>query len=131
MSVESVYTIVGLDDITDFSINFEGGKEDFFDVLNCINEEKDVMTVFNTIDGKITLFSSGIAPDGNKEFLLIVGDSALDLLKFLECKYAEVYLDFELSELDKEKQVKSIMMLSKSLVTLAGIKEEDIYADNN
>jgi hypothetical protein len=89
------------------------------------------MTVFDTKDDKIALFTSGKTETGDKEFLLFVADNAVDILRFFESKYTEVYLDFSMSEEDREKQAKSILMLSKSLVQLTGLKEEDLDEDIN
>lgn len=126
-----VDTIVGLDNISDYSDNFTDDKDSFYEVLSYVQEGTDIMTVFDTKDDKIALFTSGKTETGDKEFLLFVADNAVDILRFFESKYTEVYLDFSMSEEDREKQAKSILMLSKSLVQLTGLKEEDLDEDIN
>jgi hypothetical protein len=126
-----VDTIVGLDNISDYSDNFTDDKDSFYEVLSYVQEGTDIMTVFDTKDDRIALFTSGKTETGDKEFLLFVADNAVDILRFFESKYTEVYLDFSISEEDREKQAKSILMMSKSLVQLTGIKEEDLDEDSN
>ena len=126
-----VETIIGLDNISDYSGNFTETKESFYEVLSYVQEGTDIMTVFDTKDDKIALFTSGKTETGDKEFLLFVADNAVDILRFFESKYTEVYLDFSISEEDREKQANSILMMSKSLVQLTGIKEEDLDEDIN
>jgi hypothetical protein len=127
----TVDTIVGLDNISDYSDNFTEDKDSFYEVLSYVQEGTDVMTVFDTKDDKIALFTSGKCEGGNKEFLLFVADTAIDILRFFESKYTEVYLDFSLSEQDREKAAKSILLMSQSLVQLTDIKEEDLDEDIN
>lgn len=126
-----VDTIVGLDNISDYSDNFTDDKDSFYEVLSYVQEGTDIMTVFDTKDDRIALFTSGKTETGDKEFLLFVADNAVDILRFFESKYTEVYLDFSISEEDREKQAKSILMMSKSLVQLTGMKEEDLDEDSN
>jgi len=90
-----------------------------------------IMTVFDTKDDRIALFTSGKTEGGDKEFLLFVADTAVDILRFFESKYTEVYLDFSLSEQDREKAAKSILLMSQSLVQLTDLKEEDLDEDIN
>lgn len=78
-----VETIVGLDNISDYSGNFTETKESFYEVLSYVQEGTDVMTVFDTKDDKIALFTSGKTETGDKEFLLFVADNAVDILRFL------------------------------------------------
>ena len=129
MDIPNVRTIVGLDDITDFSENFKDGKEEFFEILTYINDDKDIITLFTTLEDEIAFFSSGITESGEKEFLLFISDTPLNLLKFFRDKYTEVYLDFELNIDIKEKQAKSILVLSKSLVALSNLTEEELDED--
>jgi hypothetical protein len=126
-----VDTIVGLDNISDYSDNFTDDKDSFYEVLSYVQEGTDVMTVFDTKDDRIALFTSGKTETGDKEFLLFVADTAIDILRFFESKYTEVYLDFSLSEQDREKAAKSILLMSQSLVQLTDIKEEDLDEDIN
>jgi hypothetical protein len=126
-----VETIIGLDNISDYSDNFTDDKDSFYEVLSYVQEGTDIMTVFDTKDDRIALFTSGKTETGDKEFLLFVADNAVDILRFFESKYTEVYLDFSMSEEDREKQAKSILMMSKSLVQLTGMKEEDLDEDIN
>jgi hypothetical protein len=127
----TVDTIVGLDNISDYSDNFTEDKDSFYEVLSYVQEGTDIMTVFDTKDDRIALFTSGKTEGGDKEFLLFVADTAVDILRFFESKYTEVYLDFSLSEQDREKQAKDILLLSQSLVQLTDLKEEDLDEDIN
>jgi len=126
-----VDTIVGLDNISDYSDNFTEDKDSFYEVLSYVQEGTDIMTVFDTKDDRIALFTSGKTEGGDKEFLLFVADTAVDILRFFESKYTEVYLDFSLSEQDREKAAKSILLMSQSLVQLTDLKEEDLDEDIN
>jgi len=127
----TVDTIVGLDNISDYSDNFTEDKDSFYEVLSYVQEGTDIMTVFDTKDDRIALFTSGKTEGGDKEFLLFVADTAVDILRFFESKYTEVYLDFSLSEQDREKAAKSILLMSQSLVQLTDLKEEDLDEDIN
>ena len=90
MDTDKIEVLVGLDSITDYSENFKDGKEDFYDVLNEIKENKDVMTIFITKDDKTAFFSSGKDSTSLvKEFILFVAPSAADLLIFFHDKYIE------------------------------------------
>ena len=129
--MDTVKTIVGLDNIVDYSENFTETKDSFYEVLTYVKEGTDIMTIFDTIDDKIAFFTSGKDENGKKEFLLFVGDNAIDILRFFESKYTEVYLDFSLSDEDREKQAKSIVLMSQSLVQIAGIEEEDLDNEDN
>jgi hypothetical protein len=63
---------------------------------------------------------------------MFVGNSPIDIMKYFEKKYVELNLDFSMDEETREKQSKSILILSRSLVHIAGLKEEDFdYEDNN
>jgi hypothetical protein len=126
-----VDTIVGLDNISDYSDNFTDDKDSFYEVLSYVQEGTDIMTVFDTKDDRIALFTSGKTEGKDKEFLLFVADTAIDILRFFESKYTEVYLDFSLSEQDREKAAKSILLMSQSLVQLTDLKEEDLDEDIN
>ena len=127
----TVDTIIGLDNISDYSDNFTEDKDSFYEVLSYIQEGTDIMTVFDTKDDRIALFTSGKTEGGDKEFLLFVADTAVDILRFFESKYTEVYLNFSLSEQDREKAAKSILLMSQSLVQLTDLKEEDLDEDIN
>jgi hypothetical protein len=127
----TVDTIIGLDNISDYSDNFTEDKDSFYEVLSYVQEGTDIMTVFDTKDDRIALFTSGKTEGGDKEFLLFVADTAVDILRFFESKYTEVYLNFSLSEQDREKAAKSILMMSQSLVQLTDLKEEDLDEDIN
>jgi hypothetical protein len=127
----TVDTIVGLDNISDYSDNFTEDKDSFYEVLSYVQEGTDIMTVFDTKDDRIALFTSGKTEGGDKEFLLFVADTAVDILRFFESKYTEVYLNFSLSEQDREKAAKSILLMSQSLVQLTDLKEEDLDEDIN
>jgi len=126
-----VDTIIGLDNISDYSDNFTEDKDSFYEVLSYVQEGTDIMTVFDTKDDRIALFTSGKTEGGDKEFLLFVADTAVDILRFFESKYTEVYLNFSLSEQDREKAAKSILLMSQSLVQLTDLKEEDLDEDIN
>jgi hypothetical protein len=127
----TVDTIIGLDNISDYSDNFTEDKDSFYEVLSYVQEGTDIMTVFDTKDDRIALFTSGKTEGGDKEFLLFVADTAVDILRFFESKYTEVYLNFSLSEQDREKAAKSILLMSQSLVQLTDLKEEDLDEDIN
>lgn len=127
----TVDTIIGLDNISDYSDNFTEDKDSFYEVLSYVQEGTDIMTVFDTKDDRIALFTSGKTEGGDKGFVLFVADTAVDILRFFESKYTEVYLDFSLSEQDREKQAKDILLLSQSLVQLTDLKEEDLDEDIN
>lgn len=126
-----VKTIVGLDDIVDYSENFTEGKSSFYEILSYVKEGTDIMTMFDTEDKKVAFFTSGKTEEGNKEFLLFIGDTAVDIVKFFEGKYTQLYLDSSLSEEDREKQAKSIIIMSTSLVQIAGLKEEDLEDEDS
>jgi hypothetical protein len=127
----NIKTIVGLDDIVDYASNFKEDKDNFYEVLSYVKNNSDIMTIFETNDDKVAFFTSGKTESGEKEFLLFVGNTPIDILKFFESKYTEVYLDFNMSDEIKEKQANSIILMSKSLVKIAGLKEEDLnYEDN-
>ena len=129
--MDTVKTIVGLDNIVDYSDNFTEEKSSFYEILSYVKEGTDIMTLFDTIDNKVAFFTSGKTEDGSKEFLLFVGNTAIDIIKFFETKYTQTYLDFNLSDEDKEKQAKSIILMSTSLVQIAGLKEEDLEDEDN
>lgn len=129
--MDTIKTIVGLDNIVDYSENFTEDKATFYEILSHVKEGTDIMTLFDTIDNKVAFFTSGKTEDGSKEFLLFVGDTAIDIIKFFETKYTQTYLDFNLSEEDKEKQAKSIILMSTSLVQIAGLKEEDLEDEDS
>jgi len=129
--MDTVKTIVGLDNIVDYSDNFTEEKSSFYEILSYVKEGTDIMTLFETIDNKVAFFTSGKTEDGSKEFLLFVGNTAIDIIKFFETKYTQTYLDFNLSDEDKEKQAKSIILMSTSLVQIAGLKEEDLEDEDN
>lgn len=129
--MDIVKTIVGLDNIVDYSENFTDTKDSFFEVLSYIKEGTDIMTVFDTTDEKLAFFTSGKSETGDKEFLLFVGNSAIDILRFFESKYTQVYLDFSLSDEIKQKQANSIVLMSKALVQITGLKEEDLEDEDN
>ena len=128
----NIKTIIGLDDIVDYASNFKEDKDSFYEILSYIKDNSDIMTIFETNDDKVAFFTSGKTESGEKEFLLFVGNTPIDILKFFENKYTEVYLDFTISDEIKEKQANSIILMSKSLVKIAGLKEEDLnYEDDN
>jgi hypothetical protein len=132
MDTHNVETIIGLDNIVDYSSNFSEDKEAFYEILSMIDEKKDIMTMFDTKDGRFAFFSSGKSETDEKEFIMFVGNSPIDIMKHFEKKYVELHLDFSMDEETKEKQAKSILILSRSLVHIAGLKEEDFdYEDNN
>ena len=121
-----IETIVGLDNIVDYSENFIEGKNSFYEILSFVKDNTDIMTVFDTKDKKIAFFTSGKTETGDKEFLLFVGNTPIEIIRFFESKYTEVYLDFNLSDEDREKQANSIILMSKSFVQITGLKEEDL-----
>lgn len=127
----TIETIVGLDNIVDYSENFTEDKNSFYEILSYIKEGTDIMTLFETTDEKVAFFTSGKTEDGSKEFLLFVGDTAIDIIRFFEGKYTQLYLDASLSEEDKEKQANSIIIMSTSLVQIAGLKEEDLEDEDS
>jgi hypothetical protein len=129
--MDTVETIIGLDNISDYSKNFTEDKEAFYEVLSYVKKGTDIMTVFDTTDDKLAFFTSGRTEGGDKEFLLFVGNTAIDILRFFESKYTEAYLDFTLSEEYREKNAKSILLMSQSLVQLTGLKEEDLDNEDN
>ena len=127
MDINNVQVLIGLDSITDYSENFKDGKEDFYTVLNEIKEDKDVMTIFDTTDNKIAFFSSGKDSKSlDKDFILFIAPSASDLLVFFHNKYIECMLtgspDIEI----REKECNSIILLSKCLVQLTGLNEDEL-----
>ena len=125
MVTNDVQVLVGLDAITDYSENFKDGKEDFYDVLNEIKENKDVMTIFITKDDKTAFFSSGKDSTSLvKEFILFVAPSAADLLIFFHDKYIECMLGGSPDMEMREKECNSIVLLSKCLVQLADLDED-------
>jgi hypothetical protein len=129
MDTDKIKVIVGLDNITDYSANFQHGKEDFYEILAEVNADKDVMTVFNTIDDKIAFFTSGKdSVTEEKEFILFVAKDAPDLFQFFHDKYVEVMLGSLLS-LDskiRQRECNSIIMLSRCLVQLTDLNEDEL-----
>jgi len=127
MGINDVQVLVGLDSIADYSENFKDGKEDLYDVLNEVKENKDVMAIFDTTDNKIAFFSSGKDSSSlNKEFILFIALSAPDLLIFFHNKYMECMLNFSLDVEVREKECNSIILLSKGLVQLANLNEDEL-----
>ena len=129
MDIDKIKVLVGLDDITDYSINFKDGKEDFYEILAEVNANKDVMTVFNTIDDKIAFFTSGRdSVTEEKEFILFVAQDAADLFQFFHDKYVEVMLGSLLSTDRKiiQRECNSIIMLSRCLVQLTDLNEDEL-----
>jgi len=129
--MDIVKTIVGLDNIVDYSENFTEDKSSFYEILSYVKEGTDIMTLFETTDDKVAFFTSGKTEDGSKEFLLFIGDTAIDIVRFFEGKYTQLYLDSSLSDEDREKQAKSIIVMSTSLVQIAGLKEEDLEDEDS
>ena len=127
MDSSNVQVLVGLDEITDYSDNFENGKENFYDILNEIKEDKDVMTIFDTKDNKIAFFSSGKdSRSFKKDFILFIAPSAADLLIFFHNKYIECMLGGSPDMEMREKECNSIVLLSKCLVQLADLDEDEL-----
>ena len=127
MGTDKIEVLVGLDAITDYSENFKDGKEDFYDVLNEVKENKDVMTIFNTKDDAIAFFSSGKDSSSlDKDFILFIAPSAADLLIFFHNKYIECMLDGSPDMEMREKECNSIILLSKCLVQLADLDEDEL-----
>ena len=127
MGTDKIEVLVGLDSITDYSENFEDGKEDFYTVLNEIKEDKDVMTIFDTKDGKIAFFSSGKDSSSlDKDFILFIAPTAPDLLIFFHNKYIECMLNGSPDMEMREKECNSIILLSKCLVQLADLDEDEL-----
>ena len=125
MGTDKIEVLVGLDSITDYSENFKDGKEDLYDVLNEVKENKDVMTIFDTKDDKIAFFSSGKDSSSlDKDFILFIAPSAADLLIFFHDKYIECMLSGSPDMEMREKECNSIVLLSKCLVQLADLDED-------
>jgi hypothetical protein len=127
MGTDNIQVLVGLDAITDYSENFKDGKEDFYDILNEIKENRDVMTIFNTKDDKTAFFSSGKDSRSlDKDFILFVAPTAADLLIFFHNKYIQCML-FGSTDIEmREKECNSIILLSKCLVQLADLDEDEL-----
>ena len=127
MGTDKIEVLVGLDFITDYSANFKNGKEDFYTILNEIKEDKDVMTIFNTKDDKIAFFSSGKDSKSlKKDFILFIAPTAPDLLIFFHNKYVECMLNGSKDMEMREKECNSIILLSKCLVQLADLDEDEL-----
>ena len=125
MGTDKIEVLVGLDSITDYSENFKDGKEDLYDVLNEVKENKDVMTIFDTKDDTIAFFSSGKDSSSlDKDFILFIAPSAADLLIFFHDKYIECMLSGSPDMEMREKECNSIVLLSKCLVQLADLDED-------
>ena len=109
---------MNIDNITDFSVNFQD-RDSFYDILSYINEDVDVVTVFDTKDNKICLFTSSIDETSNKEFYLFVGDSVKDITLYLFDKYNELFVSnlFNPSE-NNNKTLNSLVLLNTSLLKL-------------
>jgi hypothetical protein len=127
MGTDNIQVLVGLDAITDYSENFRDGKEDLYDVLNEVKENKDVMTIFDTKDDTIAFFSSGKDSSSlDKDFILFIAPSAADLLIFFHNKYIECMLNGSPDMEMREKECNSIILLSKCLVQLADLDEDEL-----
>ena len=127
MVIDKIEVLVGLDSIVDYSENFEDGKEDFYDILTMIKEDKDIMTIFDTKDNRIGFFTSGKdSGTMEKDFLLFLAPSAADLFVFFHNKYIETML-FSTSDVEmREKECNSIILLSKCLVQLSDLNEDEL-----
>jgi|688.fasta_scaffold143089_2 hypothetical protein len=109
---------IGIDNITDFSVNFQD-RDSFYDILSYINEDVDVVTVFDTKDNKICLFTSSIDETGNKEFYLFVGDSVKDITLYLFDKYNQLFVSNLLNPSENNnKTLNSLVLLNTSLLKL-------------
>lgn len=133
MDINNVDVIIGLDAITDYSKNFKDSSESLYEVLSYVDSDRDIMTLFDTVDDKIAFFSSGKSDlnGDNKDFLLFVSDNAVNILRFFESKYTQLYLDFEISDEVREIQGKSILIMSRSIVQLAGLSIESLEDEDN
>lgn len=121
--------IHGLDDITDYSINFTGGKDAFYDVLSEITD-KDIITLFKTNDGKECVFSSGFDENREKDFVLFVDDSYMNILKYLYNTWLDFYVKKTIENTDiYNKGLDSITMLSGAIISLSGISINNIVEE--
>jgi hypothetical protein len=127
MDINNVEVLLGLDDIVDYSENFEDGKEDFYDILTMVKENKDIMTIFNTKDGRIGFFTSGKDSSSlEKDFLLFLAPTAADLFVFFHNKYIECTLNGSPDMEMREKECDSIILLTKCLVQLTDLDEDKL-----
>ena len=127
MGTDNVEVLLGLDSITDYSDNFENGKEDFYDVLNEVKDDKDIMTIFNTKDDKIAFFTSGKdSSTKNKQFMLFIASTSADLFVFFHNKYILTMLNGSPDMEMREKECNSIILLSKCLIQLAELDEDEL-----
>lgn len=109
---------VGIDSITDFSVNFKE-REEFYEVLSHVSHDVDMVTVFNTKDDKVCLFSSSIDETDEKNFYLFVGNSVKDITLYLFDKYNEMFINNLINPSESNtKTLSSLILLNTALLKL-------------
>jgi hypothetical protein len=123
--MNKVNVIIGLDNITDYSENLEGGKEDLYSVLPEIKGKSDIIVLFKTKDEKVALFASGNMDGEGKGFIMLVAELAMDIFNFLEDKYHQLSLLHESGNKDYSLELLSLNQLALGLAHAAKLNIEE------
>jgi len=128
MDKNKVEVIIGLDDIVDYSENFDMEKEELFEIFSMVNNKSDIITLIKTKDDKVAFFTStSVENNNNKQFVLLIHENAIGILNYLQKKYVDTILDFESDEELTRKSANSLLLLAKALVNLANIDYEEYF----
>jgi hypothetical protein len=123
--MDKVEVIIGLDNITDYSENLLGGKEDLYSVLPEIQGTSDVIVLFDTKDNKVALFASGNMDGEGKGFLMIISQLAINIFNFLEYKYNQLLILHESEDRDYSSELLSLNRLAIGLAHTAKLNIEE------
>jgi hypothetical protein len=128
MDKNKVEVIIGLDDIVDYSENFDMEKEELFEIFSMVDNKSDIITLIKTKDDKVAFFTStSVENNNNKQFVLLIHENAIGILNYLQKKYVDTILDFESDEELTRKSANSLLLLAKALVNLANIDYEEYF----
>lgn len=129
--MNEVEIIVGLDNIVDYSDNFDMEKEELYEILSMVKKSNHIITIIKTKDGKTVFFSTfNTDTTDDKQFILFIHKEPKEILKYLQMKYVETILNFEDSEEDVRKNANTILILAKAFVQLSGITVEEIMLND-
>lgn len=129
--MNKVEIIVGLDNIVDYSENFDMEKEELYEILSMVKKSNHIITIIKTKDGKTVFFSTfNTDTTEDKQFILFIHEEPKEILKYLQMKYVETILNFEDSEEDVKKNANTILILAKAFVQLSGITVEEIMLND-
>ena len=125
MDTNKIEIIKGLDDITDYAVNFKEGKEPFYKALNKITETARIMYLFDLKNDKVSFLSNTSNEKGEVGFILFVGKSYSHILNYFKDVFTTLMLNGDLKKEDKQKQMKAITILSAGLCSLLGMDVEE------